>query len=104
MQPASAHVDGLDLGRRSRLDGVVVAFANGEVVLDDPPEGREGQDHLAQRTVALGANVEHEAIFLDAKMEAVRSAVVADGGEAILLDQVEDGDGALMLDFGAAPD
>src|SRR4029077_15686885 len=48
VQAAPAHVDGLDLRGRGGLDGMVVTFADLEVIFDDAPEGRQCQDYLAQ--------------------------------------------------------
>src|SRR6478752_10702381 len=40
MDAAAAHIDGLDLVRRRRADRLVVAVADHEIVLHDPPERR----------------------------------------------------------------
>src|SRR6516164_7970793 len=58
VQPAPAHVDGLDLRGRGGADGLVVAFADREVVLDDPPEGREREDHLGDLIALLRLHIE----------------------------------------------
>ena len=39
VQTAPSHVEGLDLGRAGGSDRLIVALADGEVVLDEPPEG-----------------------------------------------------------------
>ena len=59
------------------------------------------RDH---RRAVLQADVEHQPVAVDAQMQRVRSAVVADRREDVLLEQIVDRDLALVLDvrIGAA--
>src|SRR5713101_6792172 len=72
VQRAPAHVDRLDARRARRADRLKVALAHQEIVLDDAAEGRERQEQRRDRR------------------------------EAVLLEQIEDGDRALVLDVGIA--
>src|SRR4030088_50354 len=47
MKRTPAHVEAFDLRGRSLADGLVVALADNEVVLDHAAKGRERQHHLA---------------------------------------------------------
>src|SRR5690606_10780416 len=55
VQAAATHVYGLDLRRRSRANGLVVALANCEVVLDDPAERRQ-REHVDGGPRSLAAS------------------------------------------------
>src|SRR6185437_8998794 len=59
-------------------------------------------EHPLDRRLIAGADVEDEAILLDAELHMKRPVGRRHRLEAVLLEQVEDGDGALMLDVGVA--
>src|SRR5262249_50001292 len=84
VQAAPAHVDGLDLRGRSGPDGLIVAFADGEVVLDDAPEGREGENHLGDLVTTFCAHIQHQAVLDDTQMQAIGPMGIADRGEMAL--------------------
>src|SRR5262245_43647768 len=102
VKAAPPHVDSLDLRWRGGLDGGVVAFANSEIVLHHAAKGSERKHHLADRQFILAANIKDEATFLDAQMEVIRPVIGASRCEAVLFDQIEDGDRTLMLDLRSA--
>src|SRR5690606_32653558 len=102
MEASPAHIDCLDLRGRRRLDRVIIAFADQEIVLDDLAEGREREQHLAMRLAIFEADVENETIFFDGQVKDIRPALAAYGCEVVFFQQVENGDLALMLDIRAA--
>ena len=57
VQSAPRHVDGFDLRRRRLPDGLVVAFANLEIVFDDDAERRQGKPDDGQRLFAFGVDL-----------------------------------------------
>ena len=101
VQAAPAHVDRLDLAGRRRADRLVVALADHVIVLDDPPERRQRQDVGDDRLAALARDREHQPALDQRQLQPVGPvAGIVDRAEAVLLDEVEDGDGALVLDIG----
>ncbi len=94
-------------GRRlaDRLD---IGFEDREIVLDRPPEAGEAENERFERAVVGAADVDGEPAFLDAEEDLVGSGIAvvmaADRREAVVLDEVVDGDPPLLLDIGIAPD
>src|SRR5579863_6064532 len=105
VQGAAAHVERLDAVRRRGADRRVVAVADHEIILHDPAERRQREEMRDyRRTVAL-ADIEHQPAAVDAEIERIRPTIVTHRAEAVLFDQIIDGDRALMLDVGArSPD
>ena len=95
---APAHVDRLDLVGRRGADGLIVAVADQVVVLDDAAQRRERKQMRHHRRAVLKADVEHQPVAVDAQMQRVGTAVVADRREGVLLEQIVDRDRALVLD------
>src|SRR6516162_5330847 len=95
---APAHVDGLDLVGSRGADRLIVTVADHEVVLHDPPERRQRQQMRHNRRSVLATDVEHEAIAGHADVQGERAVVDVLRREQVLLDQVVDGDRALVLD------
>jgi hypothetical protein len=52
------------------------------------------------RLVVRASDVKHQPVFLDADTQRIRALVMIDRRERVLLDQVIDRGGALMLDVG----
>src|SRR5262249_56411118 len=105
MQATPSHIDRLDAGGRLALDRLVVALAHQEVVLHQAAEGREREHHMHDWVPLLVADGEHQAIVGEQQMQRVRAAVMVLEREGVALEQIEDGDLALMLDvYRVAPD
>ena len=81
-----------------RLAASAITVADGEVILDDLAERHERQ-HVRDHRRAVGeADVKHQPVAAHAQMQSVRPAVVPDGPELIIFDQIVDRDAALVLD------
>src|SRR6185312_11884555 len=104
VQAAPSHVDRLDARRARRADRLEIALADQEIIFDDAAERRQRHQQPLDRRLVGGADIEDEAILLDAELHMERAIGGRHRLEAVLLEQVEDGDGALMLDVGVAPD
>src|SRR5712671_1582455 len=102
VQRAPAHVDRLDARRARRADRLKVALAHQEIVLDDAAEGRERQEQPLDRRLVGRADIEDQPVLLGAEMQMERPFCGRDRREAVLLEQIEDGDRALVLDVGIA--
>src|SRR6266404_750821 len=102
VETAPPHVYGFDLHRAGALDRREIALANQEVVLDDAAEWRQRQDDPLAGDVVGAADIEDQPVVLDAESEMERPIIAGDRREAVLLQQVEDGDRALVLDIGIA--
>ena len=97
---APAHVDSLDTVRRCRLDGLVIALADHEVVFHDPPEGRQRENMGGNRVAVFKGDIEDESFLGNGERQLVGAAVMPDRLEMIFLQQVENGDCALVFDIG----
>ena len=95
VQAAPAHIQRLDLLRRGVADGVVIALADHEVVLDHPPERREREQVALLVVGAL--DVERQPVFRQRDAQVVGALVGAVWLEVILLQQIEDRDLAFLL-------
>src|SRR5262245_60271459 len=102
MQRPSADIDGFDAAWRGGADCGVIAFADREIVLHDPSERRERQRHLGERLIFGAADVEDQPVLLDAEMQMIGTARSIRRDEAVILQEIENSDGALMLHVGAA--
>src|SRR5262249_54810090 len=71
VQGATAHVDRLDLCKARAADSLVVAFANHEVVPDDPAKWRKGYDNRLDRAVGDRAHLDVEPVLLDRQVKVV---------------------------------
>ena len=84
VQRTAANVDGLDSRPRSAPDGIAMAVSNGDIIADKAakrPHGRRLADEPASRRAA---HLDVETTIGDSKVNAERTGVVADGGEAIV--------------------
>ena len=88
--------------RRRGADRRVVAFADREIVLHDPPERRERQEMRHDRRAVRVAGCRARGGCRRCEMQRIGPAVVADRREGVLLDQIVDRDRALVLQVGAA--
>src|SRR6185312_5080012 len=104
VQAATAHVDRLDARRAGRANRLEIALADQEIVFDDAAEWRQRHEQPLDRRLIGRADVEDEAILLDAELHMERAVGRRHRLKAVLLEQVEDCDGALMLDIGVAAD
>ncbi len=103
VQAAPPHIDGLDLRRGRALDGVVIAFADQEIIFDDGAERGHRQRDFLQRILLLIGDIEDQAIILETDYQAERTFEIAFGPEIIPLQQIVKSDRAFMLDLGLAP-
>ncbi|ENN87541.1 hypothetical protein RHSP_44317 [Rhizobium freirei PRF 81] len=100
MNAAPTHVDRLDAAGGGGADRLIIALADHEVVLHDPAEWRQRQDMRGDHAAVFDANVENELLVDQRQVEQIGAAFMPNGLKAVFLDQIEDGDGALMLDIG----
>ncbi len=100
VKSAPPHVDRLDLRRRRRLDRLVVAFTDQEVVLDDPPERRDRKDVRDQRLVVLVRNIEDKPVIEPPQQQLVGTVITTFKPEAVVVEQVIDRDLALVPRIG----
>ena len=100
VQAAPAHVDRLDLVGRRGADRRVIAVADHEVVLHDALNG-VSESRCAITGLPSSRRMSNTSrLSVDAEMQRVRPAVVADRRERIVLEQIVDRDRALVLDVG----
>ena len=97
VQPATSHIDGLDLSRRCRANGLVIAFADGEVVLDRLAERGERQGQRTDRRAAPIENIEDKLAPLHPQYQIIGAGLdISEMGrvglKAVLVGQVVDGD------------
>ena len=104
VQAAPAHVDGLDARRARGLDGLVVGLADGEVVAHHAAERQQRQRHGVERPVGLVENLHLQPVLGDREMQVVGAREIARRAEGVVLQQVVDGHGALVLDLRGAAD
>src|SRR5690606_32001449 len=78
--------------------------AHREIVADQRPHGADRQQHLRQRPLVLVADIQDQAALANADPQTVRTRRRAGQAELVLIEQVVDGDGALVLDLSAAAD
>ena len=97
MQAAARHVDGLDLRRRTKLDRLVVAVADLEVVLDDAPERRERKPEGHQWPLRLVAHVNHKPPLMGGQHQMIGPRHAVAQCKAVVLDEVVDGGVAFVL-------
>ena len=71
---APAHIQRFDLRRRRGADGLVIAVADQEIILDDAAERRQRQQDAPHARAALARDVEHQAVFLHAQRQAIGTA------------------------------
>ena len=107
VDPAPGHVDGLDFGSAGLADRLIIAVADGKIVPDRPPESTQGEDQRLQRLAIFSADRNDQPALLDAEPELVGSGIAIlmlfERLEIIFLDQIENGDPALLFDIGVAP-
>src|SRR5579862_3486884 len=99
MNGAAAHVDRLDLVGRGGADRLIIAVANEEVVFDDAAQRRQRQKMCYHGRAVGERDGEGKAIAVDAQMQCVRPAVVANRRETVALEQVKDRYRAFVLDI-----
>src|SRR5438874_6087456 len=97
---AAAHVDRLDLVGRGGADRLVVAVADHEIILHDPPEWRQRQQLRHHGRAVLAADVEHQPVACYREVQRERALARPFRREQILLDQIVDRNRPLMLDIG----
>src|SRR3546814_11648798 len=88
--------------RTDTLFPYTTLFRSREIVLDDAAERLHREADAVQRPVARVAHVEDQPVVLDRQEQVVRPRPPVGEGEAVLLDQIVDGDRALVLDLVAA--
>ena len=98
---APTHVDRLDAGPRGGPDRLVIAVANGCVVAQRLAQRPEVQHGAALRLSRFVLHIEAEPPLLAADAEPIRAARSCGRREGVLLQQVVDGDAALVLKIGA---
>ena len=101
MKRPPRHIERFDAIWRGTADRGVVAVADGEIVLHDAAEWRQRKKMSNHRRAVGEPDIENEPVAVDAKIKRVRTTLVADRPEGILLDQIVDRDGTLMLDVRA---
>src|SRR5690625_1265495 len=69
MNAAPPHVDRLDAGGRQAADGVEIALADREIILDDAAERAEREVEFADGLGILGADLQHQHAFGHADAE-----------------------------------
>src|SRR5215207_7358325 len=84
MEAAPRQVDGLDLARCRSAYGLVVAFADQEVILDDAPERRKRKPDGAASLLRAVADVEHEPALGNRQCQPIRPRGFAFHAEEIL--------------------
>ena len=97
MNAAPRHVDRFDLVRRLSLDGAVITLADEEIVADNSPERRNGQDECVHILALFRPDLKHQLALHHRQAQQIRPAIMVDDAETVILDQVEYGDAALML-------
>jgi len=100
VERAPAHVERLDAPRRGGADRGVVAIAYRVVILDDAAQRRQRQQVRHDGRTVLAPDLEHQASAGHAEMQRVGAGVVAVGRKRVLLEQIVDRDGTLVLDIG----
>ena len=103
MEPPAAHIDGLNLIEGGVFDRLIIALANQKIVFDGFAKRCQRQQHFAQGLPRIIADIKHQAVFFNGEMQPVGSRFHLCWRKAIVFQQIEDGDFALMLNVGAAP-
>src|SRR5437764_516990 len=108
VQRAPADIDRLDLGQALVADRLVIALADEKIVFDDAAERGERQDDRLVRPVGpqvvQRADLHDQPVFLDREMQMVRAGKARQGREPVILKQVGNRGGTLVLYGAAAPD
>ena len=100
MQATPPHIDGLDLGGAGGSDGLIIAFADHEIIAHHPPERGERQDMGDQTVAAQGADVETQLVIDHRQRQRIGAALIMAGQSKVVgLDQVINGDRPFMLLF-----
>ena len=102
VQGAARHVQRLDLVRRRGADGLVIVFADQEIILHHLAQRRQRQQHLAVRRAVFQRDVQHQPVFLQPQGQVIGAAGRAFQPEDVVFQQVVDGDFAFLLDGAAA--
>src|SRR5712672_1900615 len=87
VQRTAAHIDRLDAIGRGSADGLVIAVADHEIVLHDPPQRRQRQQMGHHRRIVGIADVEHQAVAGDAQVELEGPARLAFRRDRILVER-----------------
>ena len=97
VKPAPGHVDGFNLARCRRADGLIIAFADHEIIFHNPPEWRQRQPDHVEARFGVVANVENQAAFQNGQRQMIRPAILAQHGETVGLQQIINRHPPLML-------
>ena len=103
VQSAPPHVHRFDTGGGRRFDGVVIAFADEKVFADDAPERRQRQHDGVDITLILRSHIEDETGLTDADMQSERPFYFLGESESVFLQEIKNGDPALMINVRIAP-
>src|SRR5439155_11732717 len=99
---APPHIERFDLMGRRIADRLEIAFADQKIILDDATERRQRKHDATVRFAVVEPYVEDEAVLFDAEHQTVRTAARPARSETVVLEQIVDGDLALLLDLARA--
>ena len=89
MEPAPSHINGLHAGLRPAFGhSLFMGFHHHVIVLDQPPEGAEGQRQHMQRRPPFIADIEHQPAFPHRQPQHIRPALQAFRVEAVMVQQI----------------
>ena len=104
---APGHVDGFDLGGGGFANRLIIAVADGEIVADRAAEPAQPQHQRLQQLATLAGNMELQPAIRHRKPQPIRPLVPRRIGtgrfEAVVFDEIEDGDAPFLFNIGIAP-
>ena len=101
VNPTARHIDGLNLVLGIVANGLIIAFANHEIIADDAPKRVHRQQESVDWLVSLSSDIEDQFPILHGKMEGVWSFVMFDDLKAVRFNQIKDRDPAFMFGVGS---
>src|SRR6516164_9631151 len=104
VQRSPPYIDRLYLRQIRPADGLVIAFADNEIVADDAAKGGQRQKDRLARAAHRRSNVDAQPVLLDGQVQMKWSVESGGRRKMVFLKQIENRNCSFILDIGAAAD